>query len=87
MADGRGGHTGASWSAPEPRGAATGSGLDSGGGLVVSAPSTGLSAEVRVRTLLAKPPGSGNAGVPVSLSYSDARSTQPSPHSLAAAAA
>ena len=34
--------------------------------------------------LLAKPPGSGNEGVSVSLSYSDARSTQPSPHGLAA---
>ena len=63
-----------------------GSGLDIGGGLVVSDPSTGLSADVRVRVrmLLAKPPGSGNEGVSVSLSYSDARSTQPSPHGLAA---
>ena len=62
------------------------SGLDIGGGLVVSDPSTGLSADVRVRVrmLLAKPPGSGNEGVSVSLSYSDARSTQPSPHGLAA---
>ena len=61
-----------------------GSGLDIGGGLVVSDPSTGLSADVRVRMLLAKPPGSGNEGVSASLSYSDARSTQPSPHGLAA---
>ena len=65
-----------------------GSGLDIGGGLVVSDPSTGLSADVRVRVrmLLAKPPGSGNEGVSVSLSYSDARSTQPRPHGLAAGA-
>ena len=66
-----------------------GSGLDIGGGLVVSDPSTGLSADVRVRVrmLLAKPPGSGNEGVSVSLSYSDARSTQPRPHGLAAGGA
>ena len=74
--------------APEMAMAAAGapgrSGLDIGGGLVVSDPSTGLSADVRVRMLLAKPPGSGNEGVSVSLSYSDARSTQPSPHGLAA---
>ena len=76
--------------APEMAMAAAGapgrSGLDIGGGLVVSDPSTGLSADVRVRVrmLLAKPPGSGNEGVSVSLSYSDARSTQPSPHGLAA---
>ena len=69
-----------------PGGRLRGSGLDIGGGLVVSDPSTGLSADVRVwvRVLLAKPPGSGNEGVSVSLSYSDARSTQPSPHGLAA---
>ena len=69
-----------------PGGRLRGSGLDIGGGLVVSDPSTGLSTDVRVwvRVLLAKPPGSGNEGVSVSLSYSDARSTQPSPHGLAA---
>ena len=69
-----------------PGGRLRGSGLDIGGGLVVSDPSTGLSADVRVRVrmLLAKPPGSGNEGVSVSLSYSDARSTQPNPHGLAA---
>ena len=69
-----------------PGGRLRGSGLDIGGGLVVSDPSPGLSADVRVwvRVLLAKPPGSGNEGVSVSLSYSDARSTQPSPHGLAA---
>ena len=67
-----------------PGGRLRGSGLDIGVGLVVSDPSTGPSADVRVRMLLAKPPGSGNEGVSVSLSYSDARSTQPSPHGLAA---
>ena len=56
--------------------AETGSGVDVGGGLVVSDPSTGLSADVRVRMLLAhEAEGFRERGVSVSLAYNPTPST------------
>ena len=56
--------------------AETGSGLDVGGGLVVSDPSTGLSADVRVRMLLLhQAEGFRERGVSVSFSYNPTPST------------
>ena len=56
--------------------AETGSGVDIGGGLVVSDPSTGLSADVRVRMLLVhEADGFRDRGVSVSFSYNPTPST------------
>ena len=56
--------------------AETGSGLDIGGGLVVSDPTTGLSADVRVRMLLVhEAAGFRERGMSVSLSYNPTPST------------
>ena len=56
--------------------AETGAGMDVGGGLVVSAPSVGVSAEVRVRMLLAHEAEEfTDRGVSVSLSYNPTPST------------
>ena len=56
--------------------AETGAGMDVGGGLAVSDPSTGLTVDVRVRTLVAhQAEGFRERGVAVSLSYDPAPST------------
>ncbi len=56
--------------------AETGAGIDLGGGLTVSAPSTGLSVDVRVRPLLVhQAEGFRERGMSVSLSYNSRPST------------
>ena len=56
--------------------AETGAGLDVGGGLVVSDPSTGLAVDVRVRTLLVhQAEGFRERGLAISLSYTPTPST------------
>ena len=56
--------------------AETGAGLDVGGGLMVSAPSTGLSVDVRVRMLVVhQAEGFSERGMSVSLSYNPTPST------------